>query len=324
MLHTLIFLVKFLSSRWSQKSGPMETRLVNSLASDSQLAGPVPRCDHRSAVLGAQLFILGGTTIDAWGRSVPLYDCWMWDAETTVWQKIEFCVAQWSQAIPLIIADEAHSSLVVTPDFRSVYRMKLYLHDDFEEDGEARGDGLPSTETLGGYDSGAVELASVYSYPNQRTPSKPSLPQQRTSLHFTRWKADESGLRHTEYELPTAANLDDVVVPLPNSVEVVPVVVNRADARFAEQPPRDLDPKIEKVGVRNVKGKQYPSLEDTYSQKVIPLFASQRDLQVSGESPSLALRRAPAPKRAPPPQVGGSTAGSGVYDDSGIIAFSRV
>jgi hypothetical protein len=59
-------------------------------------AGPVPRALHVAESCCDELVVFGGFTINRFGAVVTTTDCWMWSVRRGAWQRMEFCVPQWS------------------------------------------------------------------------------------------------------------------------------------------------------------------------------------------------------------------------------------
>ncbi|CUG94438.1 Hypothetical protein, putative [Bodo saltans] len=59
-------------------------------------AGPVPRALHVAESCCDELIVFGGFTINRFGAVVTTTDCWMWSVRRGSWQRMEFCVPQWS------------------------------------------------------------------------------------------------------------------------------------------------------------------------------------------------------------------------------------
>eukprot|EP01059_Diplonema_ambulator_P037126 TRINITY_DN9645_c0_g1_i1.p1 TRINITY_DN9645_c0_g1~~TRINITY_DN9645_c0_g1_i1.p1 ORF type:complete len:754 (+),score=149.07 TRINITY_DN9645_c0_g1_i1:653-2914(+) len=74
---------------------------------------PVPRALHAAHILGAQMVIYGGMTVDANGRPTNVLDSWLWDISSGNWSPFAFGITYWSGKKPLGAVLPGNNTLVV-------------------------------------------------------------------------------------------------------------------------------------------------------------------------------------------------------------------
>lgn len=86
-------------------------------------AGPVPRALHVAECCSDELMMFGGFTINRFGGVVTAADCWLWSVRRGTWQRMEFCVPQWSSK--KLLSCVYGTQWIIMPSLDTVFFMEM-------------------------------------------------------------------------------------------------------------------------------------------------------------------------------------------------------